>query len=365
MTDTAQPLAAAEPSTMSRDDAIAEAAQAFKISLGQAEPVLAAAEEAAEEAASGDATDDNDNIEAPEAADPAGDGAESQDQDDDPEAAADEAQADAIDLPRSWPADKAELWTSLPPEAQAVIAEREGQRDAAVNAKFMEAANLRKAHEAELGEARTSRARALEATDLALALIQPKAPPVSMLDAGSDDYDPDGYHLARAHYEQSLALLDDLAAQQQDLRSLQQREQAEQEGRLFQAINGATQDALLRDVPDIADKAKAPAMFRELIDYALGLGAPIELFQTPTTALEWHTLWKAREYDRLQAAKARVATDPKPAPRKAQPPIRPGVTTPPGARAAARRQQNLARLERSGTIEDGAAVFRDFLNSKG
>jgi hypothetical protein len=355
---------------MSRDDAIAEAALAFKVSLGQtlppaAEPGPAPAEDAPDAAAPGDASENDDDIDAPEPADPADEGAESHDPGDDPDAAADEAQPPAIELPRSWPADKAELWTSLPPEAQAVIAEREGQRDAAVNAKFMEAANLRKTHEVELGEARTSRARALEATDLALALIQPKAPPVSMLDAGSDDYDPDGYHLAKAHYEQSLALLDDLSAQQQELRALQQQEQAEQEGRLFQAINGATQDALLRDVPDIADQAKAPAMFRELIDYALGIGAPIELFQTPTTALEWHTLWKAREYDRLQAAKARVATDPKPAPRKAQPPIRPGVTTPPGARAAARRQQNLARLERSGTIEDGAAVFRDFLSSKG
>ena len=50
-----------------------------------------------------------------------------------PEAAADDPQPPEVVLPRSWPADKAELWTSLPPEAQAVIAAREGQRDAAVN----------------------------------------------------------------------------------------------------------------------------------------------------------------------------------------------------------------------------------------
>ena len=41
------------------------------------------------------------------------------------------------------------------------------------------------------------------------------------------------------------------------------------------------------------------------------------LFQSPTTALEWHCLWKAREYDRLQRPRRGWRTRPKPEPRKA------------------------------------------------
>jgi hypothetical protein len=128
----------------------------------------------------------------------------------------------------------------------------------------------------------------------------------------------------------------------------------------FHAINAAAQPALLREVPELADQAKAPAMLRELMDYAIANGAPPEIFETPTTALEWHTLWKARQYDRLQTAKARVASDPPP-PRKAGPVVRPGIAVSAATRAAARRQQDFERLNRSGSIADGAAVFKHFL----
>jgi hypothetical protein len=264
-------------------------------------------------------------------------------------------------LPRSWPAEHAELWKALPPEAQAVIAEREGQRDAAVNAKFQEAANLRRAHEAEIGEAQTIRTRALKATDLALALIQPQEPPLAMLDVNSDVYDPDGYHLAKARYDQARTLIDDLTAQQQDLAAQARWEQEHAEAALFQGINARTRDALFQDVPELGDQAKAAGVFSGLMEYAVERGCPIELFQAPTNAFEWHMLWKAREYDRLQAAKARVRSEAAPAPRRAQPAIRPGVSTPPSARRAAAKASNLDRLARSGSIEAGAAVWKDIL----
>jgi hypothetical protein len=71
----------------------------------------------------------------------------------------------------------AEQWTSLPPETQAFIREREGQRESAVNAKFQEAANLRKAHEAEIGEAQTNRQAFAEAADFVLSLARRKSRP--------------------------------------------------------------------------------------------------------------------------------------------------------------------------------------------
>ena len=55
--------------------------------------------------------------------------------------APDEGQPEPVDMPASWSKEDAETWSALPADAQAKIAEREGQREQAVNAKFQESAN--------------------------------------------------------------------------------------------------------------------------------------------------------------------------------------------------------------------------------
>ena len=265
-------------------------------------------------------------------------------------------------LPPSWPAEKGELWRSLPPEAQAFIAARDGQMTAAVNLKFQEAAALKKAAEdkaaAEIGEAQLSRQRYAEAVDQVLSLVVPQAPPRSMLDRGSGDYDPDAYHYRKALHEDVTAFLNSHAAQRRELA-------AQDSAQRFDAINTATRDAFVASVPDAIDQAKAPAVFGELIDYAASLGAPADLFETPTTALEWHVLWKAREYDRLQSAKARVRDSAKPEPRKAAPAVRPGVATSRAAIEQSRARGALDRLRKEGSVEAGAAALKHLMKGKG
>jgi len=273
------------------------------------------------------------------------------------EEAAGEAQPDAVAMPASWTREDEALWSSLPPEAQARIAEREGQRDRAVSLKFQEAAALRKANEAEIIEAQSNRQRYAEAVDQVLSLVVPQLPPRSMLDANSADYDPDQYHYRKALFEETNAFLAGHAHQRRAIA-------AQEEQSRFNALNDATRDAFVASVPDAADQAKAPALFGELIDYAVGLGTPAETFDAPTSALEWHVLWKAREYDRLQAAKARVDKDPKPEPRKAAPAVRPGVATARGAIEQANRGKAMDRLRREGSVEAGAAAFKHLLKGK-
>ena len=264
-------------------------------------------------------------------------------------------------MPPSWPAEKGELWRSLPPEAQAFIAARDGQMTAAVNLKFQEAAARKKAAEdkaaAEIGEAKLSRQRYAEAVDQVLSLVVPQAPPRSMLDRGSGDYDPDAYHYRKALHEDVTAFLNSHAAQRRELA-------AQDAAQRFDAINTATRDAFVASVPDAADQAKAPAVFGELIDYAASLGAPADLFETPTTALEWHVLWKAREYDRLQSAKARVQGSARPEPRKAAPAVRPGVTTPKAAIEQSRARGALDRLRKEGSVEAGAAALKHLMKGQ-
>jgi hypothetical protein len=260
-------------------------------------------------------------------------------------------------LPASWPAEQAAMWRALPAEAQAFIAAREAQRDSAVHSKFEEAAHLRKAHEAEIEAANLNRTRYAEAVDQLLGLVVPQPPPRSMLDRNSDDYDPDAYHYRRALHEDMVALVTRHAAQRQQIAAQEQSER-------FEAIDGASRDAFLRSVPEAADQAKAPAVFRELIDYAVGLGTPAHVFATPTTALEWHVLWKAREYDRLQEAKARVEATPPPAPKPPQPALRPGVPAARGAVEQQKRASAMERLAREGSVDAGAAALKHLLKGK-
>lgn len=361
MTETAQPLAAAEI-LVAPADPVLDAAEAFKAHMGQAET------QEPDDPGSGSRTSEI------EAEDPVETGAEaeSRDGEDDPgsesrtggQEAADEAQPSAADLPASWPGEHAELWRSLPPEAQAFIAAREGQRDAAVNGKFQEAANAKKAAEAIAEEAHARRQSHIEGLDQVLSLIRPSWPSPNMLDKASDDYDPDGYHLRRAQCEAQAAQIEELSRQRQTL-AAQAREETERAAAArFQAINSASRDAFIALVPDVAVPEKAPAVFAGLIDYALHEGAPADLFRTPTTALEWAMIWKAKEYDRLQSAKAKVGKDPVPAPRRAQPAVRPGVTTSRSAIEQARRSRDFSRLASEGSVEAGAAMWKHFMKQE-
>jgi hypothetical protein len=352
MTDTAQPTPAAETVVVSesvpdREAEMRAAADAFKAEVGQAPT------EPKRDASGRFASEQEEEIEAPEEEESEA-GAESQDETEEGEEAAEEAQPTDPDLPTSWPAEHEETWKSLPPEAKAIIAEREGQRDAAVNAKFQEAANLRKAHEAEISEAQANRTKYLEAVDQVLSLVVPQPPSRSLLDVNSADYDPDAYHYRKAQYEDTVAYLQQHAAQRQQLAAQEQMQR-------FEAINNATRDHFIKEVPDVADQAKAPAIFQGLMEYAVSLGTPAEVFGTPTTAVEWLVLHKAREYDRLQEAKAKVRTDPKPEPKKAQPAVRPGVATSRSASKHASYQKAVDRLEREGSIAAGAAIWKHHL----
>ena len=373
MSDTAQPqAAAAQTEVVSAKDALANAAEAFKISLGQAPArelpprgeggrfVSSAAEESdpGSPASAGADAAGTEEIEAPEESEPEDSEPDESgagiDEENDAGEAGGEPQPEPVAMPSSWAREDEELWSSLPPEAQAKIAAREGQRDRAVNLKFQEAANVLKANEGLLAEAQGNRQRYADAVEQVLSLVVPQPPPRSMLDPNSDDYDPDAWHYRKAVHEDMIAFLDQHKGQLGRIRAQDQLQS-------FQAINGATRDAFIASVPDIADQAKAPAIFQDLIDYAISLGSPADIFQAPTTALEWHVLWKAREYDRLQQARARVKETPRPEPKKPQPAVRPGVTTPRAAIEQHKRGAALDRLRKEGSVDAGAAAIKHLM----
>jgi len=350
MTETAQPSQAAESEVAS--DPMADAANAFKtfshdapvvdrprgpdgkfVSTAEPEEIEAEDEEQSE----------------PEA--------ESQDDEQDDGEAADEAQPE-VELPPSWPSEMAEEWQTLPAPVREKIVAREAEREAAVNAKFQEAANVRKANEAVVIEAQTNRQRFAEAADFLMSVVQPQKPPASLLDPNSSDYNPDAYHLASRRYEEQVGLLQGVAQQRAQIAQQEQSEQENARQARIAELNEKAMPDLVSLIPDFGDNAKAEPAFMELAKYALGQGVPEETELSAFTAVELKLLAKARKYDEMMAAKAKVT--PK-APKPAAPVVKPGVTTPRAAVEQQRRKAALDRLDRDGSIEAGAAVWKSFL----
>jgi len=279
--------------------------------------------------------------------------------------AAEEAQLEAVDLPTSWPAELAETWQSLPPETQDFIVKREGEREAAVNAKFQEAANLRKANEAVINEANTNRQKFAQAADMVLSAVTPQRPPTSMLDPHSADYNPDGYHLAHAQYQQTAEWLDNLKQQRDYITAQQQQEISQAEAQYVSQVEEKYRPALLKDVPELSDPAKQPQKLHELITYAVSQGIGEHVFTDPEiagriTSPELHMAWKAMQYDKMKAAQGKVT--PKAA-KPAAPPVKPGVATSRSAVEATQRKKAFERLDREGSVEAAAAIFK--LQSQG
>jgi hypothetical protein len=355
MTDTAQPETAAETEVVPVDP-IEAAANAFK---NYDNPVADRHRAPDGKFAKAEPEGEAEEIEAEE---PSGEPAESQEEAETDEAA-EEAQPDPVDLPPSWPAELAEEWNSLPAPVQDKIVQREAEREAAVNAKFQEAANLRKAHEAEINEAIANRQQFAEAADFVLSLAQPQKPPVSMLNPQSNDYNPDEYHLRNAEYEQQTQILSTLAQQRQQVAQLQQVEMERGQQQFYAQVEEKYGPLLLKDVPDLAVPEKQPQILSEIARWAVDNGVPAETFTDPdrakhVTSADLRIAWKAMQYDRMMDAKGKVT--PKAA-KPAAPPVRPGVTTSRSAIEGQRLKAAKDRLARTGSIEDGAAIWKNFL----
>lgn len=349
MTDTAQSLATADPNVQ-----LANAADAFKAFTSE-EPIV-------------EKPRDDKGRFAPveqelEEAEPQGE-VEADDVEEQEEAeAADDAQPEPLDLPASWSKEDADLWESLPAEAQGKIAEREAERERAVNQKFQEAANVKKATEAQLTEANANRDAYKAAIDQVLSMVQPVAPDPRQYGAGTGNYDRESYDLAVLQYQETMQTVQALTQQQQAIAA----QQADEQKRAFQAeleaIEAVARPRFLADVPDLTDPAKASQVLGDIVRYAVETGIPEDVFAGDSingvTSAELHIAWKAMQYDKIKAAKGKVEATP--APKPTQPAIKPGVASSRSATKQATFRKANERLASEGSIEAGAAVWKNFL----
>jgi hypothetical protein len=292
---------------------------------------------------------DQDTEEEPEAA--VADEGEAEDEADDE--AADEAQP----LPPSWPEDMAEHWTQLPAETQAFLANREAERERAVNAKFQESANVRKAYEAKQAEANARLDEFSRTIDTVEAIYKSPEPDPRAFGYGTAQYNEAAYHVAHREWQQTEQVLAQLNEQREAARKQQTEAEKAAYSEWKQQHEAEFAPKLLADVPGLKDPLKADATARELVTYAIANGIPQDVFaedvQDQITAAQLHLLWKAQQFDKLRANKT--------APKKpvAGPAVKPGVSSPRSAQKAVRQKNAMDRLAREGSIEAGAAVFKN------
>src|ERR1044072_4994959 len=358
MVDTAQPLAAeTDPNVQ-----LQNTADAFKAFTTE-QPIERPRDDRGRFAS--DAADDDDSA-GDDAAALAADDASANDDGDTAgdDQTADNAQSDAADLPPSWSKEDADLWQSLPPEAQAKIAAREGEREKAVNQKFQEAANVRRAVESQLTEANANRNQYAALLEEGASPTTPQRPDPRAFGAGTGAYNREAYDLALVEFEQQSQILTHLRQQREHIAAQQATEAEQAATQARNAIEETWKPKFIELLPDITDPQKGGAALKGLVDYAVANGIEQSLFEDPRaaqsiTSAELMILEKARRYDELQAAKGKVREAP--APKPATPTVRPGVVTSRSAQRASAFQKDAGRLAKSGSIEDGAAVFRHFL----
>ena len=265
---------------------------------------------------------------------------------------------EAHPLPPSWGAEDAELWNALPPETQAKIAAREGERDRGLNLKLQESANARKEASLAAQEAQNKRNEYLQALETVEALYSTPKPDPRAYGYGTQQFNAAAYSTALAEYEQTSSALAQFKEQRETLRQQAQEEEAKAFSEWKQQHEAQYAPKLLADVPELKDAAKAEPLLRELVTYAIEQGIPEDVFaeemQGQITSGQLHLLWKAKKFDELRATKAA----PKP---KVGPPVKAGVSSPRSAQSAVRHQKARDRLSREGSIEAGAAVFKQFL----
>ena len=263
-------------------------------------------------------------------------------------------------MPSSWSKEDADVWQALPPEAQAKIAEREGQRDQAVNAKFQEAANIRKANEAIVNEAAANRDKYLQAIDSVLSLVQPQRPTPYDYGYGTEYYNREAYDIALTQHEETSRYVSDLQAQREHLSAQRDAETFNEQRTRHAQIEATAWPKFLADVPELADQSKGRQIVQDVVQYAVQSGIPEDVFNSPDaqflTSAELHIAWKAMMYDKQKEAAKRVA--PKAQPKPAAPPLKPGTIATRQSVDKVKYSKARDRLDREGSVEAGAAVFK-------
>lgn len=265
-----------------------------------------------------------------------------------------EPEAPAIDPPVSWDADAKELFSQLPPELQAKVAQRESEREKFVQAKATEAAEARKKASTAI-ETQTALHQdyATHLETIANALVVP-APPANLA------YQDQATYVAQlAQHQESMAQWQQLTAQAEQVRA----QIAAQEQQATAAFYAAETERLATLIPEAADPVVRARVINEAHEFGISLGyAPdvvAKMDATDVLTLHQAAQWKAKadKYDSIQKGNMAKVRSAKTMPKV----VKPGVAPTQGEIAANRSQAAWQNVKGARTSEDKARAFADYL----
>ena len=217
--------------------------------------------------------------------------------------------------------------------------------------RFMEAAEIKKAAEAELNQARTERQQYANQLRTFVGQLDGVLKEQDQLDLDSIlERDPVEYMKQRNLYEKRQVARYQIATEHDRVMQQQQAENAKAQGEYLQREN----QALLDKLPEWKDEAKAKVEKEALAKYLIEAGKSKDDVQSLANHVDVILFHKAQKYDALIARAKEAAKKVAPLPKVE----RPGTaeSTKPDGRTAA-----MQRLSKSGRVEDAAAVFADLL----
>lgn len=167
----------------------------------------------------------------------------------------------SIAAPNSWPAEEKALFAKLPPDLQAVVARREGERDKALLQRGEEIANERKGWDSERQAIATQRDQYAQSLNQVARLMIPEVQALENID---------WVQLSRdnpAEYVRLSGMRDNLrgriGALQQEIGRITQQQQNEQQQARDRRMAEEKQ-LLIAKVPDLGDAQKGPKLSAEL-----------------------------------------------------------------------------------------------------
>lgn len=167
----------------------------------------------------------------------------------------------AIEPPRSWSAEDRAVFSRLPPEAQAVVARRESERESAFTKRTQEIAEERKGWDAERAAIATQRQTYVQNLQQMLSVAFPEAQQLAQVDwATLSAQNPSEYVRLSGMRD---AVLGRIGQIQQAVVQAQQQAESERQ-KAFAQIVSAERAKLTERIPDFGDVAKATAMVRDI-----------------------------------------------------------------------------------------------------
>lgn len=271
-----------------------------------------------------------------------------------------EPQPAAIEPPTSWPADAKRAFAQLPPELQQTVAQRESEREATLTRRSQEAAESRRAFEAEQQAAAAQRSDYLRSLEQVMALAMPEAQALQNVDWMAVQRDnPTEFTRLQAlkiGMDQRLGAIGQAYSQ-----ALQQQQQYQAQA-LHQRVE-QERNLLNTAWPDFADQARGNQLRGDLTKYLGDGSAGVTFSSAELNAAYDHRLMvlatKAMLYDRQLAARATANGK-----RDNPPPqlLRPGTSQGTDRGEGARLTGAVRQLGRTNSARDAGSLIAELLS---